>query len=52
MMKIKNFFIFVASIIAFLFLNSTVAIAGTCLKKRAVALCHIVKIQRLTNTTR
>ena len=30
MMKIKNFFVFVASIIAFLFFNSTIAIAGTC----------------------
>ena len=27
---IKNFFLFLASIIAFLFLNSTIAIAGTC----------------------
>ena len=30
MMKIKNFFIFVASVIALLFLNTTIAIAGTC----------------------
>ena len=30
MMKIKNFFIFVTSVIALLFLNSTIAIAGTC----------------------
>jgi peptide/nickel transport system substrate-binding protein len=30
MIKIKNFFTFLASVIAFLFLNSTIAIAGTC----------------------
>jgi len=30
MIKIKNFFIFLASIIAFLIFNSTIAIAGTC----------------------
>ena len=29
-MKIKNFFIFVTSVIALLFFNSTIAIAGTC----------------------